>query len=74
MSSSVEIKDDGCKSLYLDIKTSGVELEVWREDAEGTEFITIWFGLERKEDREEIQKLIFHLQHQLEIHERLGRE
>ena len=69
MSSSIEIKTDGCKSLCLDIKSTGVEFEAWNQDAAEAELITMWFDLRDREDKEAIQKLVSHLQHQLEIHE-----
>jgi len=69
MSSSVEIKTDGCKSLYLDIKTTGVEFEAWNQDYPEAELITVWFDLKDKEDRKAIKNLISHLQHQLQVHE-----
>ena len=71
MSSSIEIKTDGCKSLSLDIKTTGVEFEVeaWNVDYPEAQLITMWFDLTDKEDRKAIKNLISHLQHQLKVHE-----
>jgi len=71
MSSSIEIKTDGCKSLCLDIQSTGVEFEAWNQDAAGPELITIWFDLRDKEDKEALQKLVSHLQHQLKVHEEI---
>ena len=68
MSSSIEISTDGCKSLYLDIKTTGVEFQVEPGYPEA-ELITMWFDLKDKEDRKAIKNLISHLQHQLQVHE-----
>ena len=67
MSTDIEIKTDGCKSLYLDIKATGVEFEAWNQDAAEAELITMWFDLKDKEDRKAIKNLISHLQHQLQV-------
>ena len=72
MSSSVEIKTDGCKSLCLDIKSTGVEFEAWNQDYPEAELITMWFDLKDKEDRKAIKNLISHLQHQLQVHEEIN--
>ncbi len=71
MSSSIEIKTDGCKSLYLDIKSTGVEFEAWDHDYPEAELITMFFDLRDKEDKEALQKLVSHLQHQLKVHEEI---
>jgi len=46
-----------------------VEFEAWNQDYIGPELITIGFDLRNKEDKEAIQKLVSHLQHQLKVHE-----
>jgi hypothetical protein len=69
MSSSIEIKTDGCNTLCLDIQSTGVEFEAWKQDAGGPELITMFFDLRDKEDKEALQKLVSHLQHQLKVHE-----
>ena len=69
MSSSIEIKTDGFKSLSLDIQSTGVEFEAWNQDDGGPELITMGFDLRNKEDKEALQKLVSHLQHQLKVHE-----
>ena len=71
MSSNIEIKTDGCRSLCLDIQSTGVEFEAWNQDYIGPELITIGFDLRNKKDKEALQKLVSHLQHQLKVHEEI---
>ena len=67
MSSRVEIKADGCKSPYLRIHPTAVELEAWNQVYPEDTLVMIWFELKDKEDRKAIKNLISHLQHQLQV-------
>lgn len=68
MSSNIEIKSEGCKTFSLEIKSSGVEFEMWDHDYPEAKLITMFFSLKDKEDIKALQKLSLHLKHQLETY------
>ena len=72
MSSDIEIKNSVFGNLSITVRASSVEIEIegipkdgWTD---GIEVVGVSFNPKDKEDREAIKNLIWHLQHQLEIH------
>jgi hypothetical protein len=72
MSSDIEIKEGEFSNLSIEAKASSVEIKIdgvpRGEWSDGTALLGVSFNLEDKEDRKAIKNLIWHLQHQLEIH------
>jgi hypothetical protein len=68
MSSNIEIKSEGCKTFSLEIKSYGIEFEMWDHNYPEANLITMFFSLKDKEDIKALQKLSLHLKHQLETY------
>ena len=73
MSSDIEIKNSVFGNLSITVRASSVEIEIEgipKDDGwdDGNEVVGVSFNPKDKEDREAIKNLIWHLQHQLEIH------
>jgi len=72
MSSDIEIKEGEFSDLSIEVKaysisiwTKGCPVGEW---ADGTALVGVTFDLKDSGDRQAIKNLIWHLQHQLEIH------
>ena len=48
MSSNIEIKSEGCKTFSLEIKSYGIEFEMWDHDYPEAKLITMFFSLKDK--------------------------
>ena len=72
MSSDIEIKEGAFSDLSIEVKASSIS--IWTEGCpvgeweDGKVLVGVTFDPKDKEDREAIKNLIWHLQHQLEIH------
>jgi len=72
MSKDIEIKEGEFSDLSLEVKTScitiltkGCPVGEW---ADGTVLLGVTFDPKDKRDRQALKNLIWHLQHQLEVH------
>lgn len=68
MSSNIEIKSKGFKTFSFEIKSYGIEFEMWDQDHREAKLITMFFSLKDEEDIKALQKLSLHLKHQLETY------
>ena len=74
MSSDIEIKEDQFSNISIEITTSSIA--IWIEGIsiedkkDGTSLVRCVFDLKDSDDRQAIRNLIWHLQHQIETHEK----
>jgi len=66
MSSDIEIINDECQQIMLEVKGQSIEIDI--DDKMRDVFATMLFDMGRADHKEALQKLVSHLQHQLEVH------
>tara|TARA_B100001093_G_C26144100_1_gene724571 strand:+ start:326 stop:559 length:234 start_codon:yes stop_codon:yes gene_type:complete len=72
MSSDIEIKEGEFSDLSIEVKASSIS--IWTKGCpigeweDGTALLGVTFDLKDSDDRQAIKNLIWHLQHQLEVH------
>jgi hypothetical protein len=67
MSSDIEILNDECQEVDLEIRSNSIQIDV--EDKMRDTFASITFNLTRKDHLRALRTLIMHLEHQLSLHD-----
>ena len=67
MSSDIEILNDECQEVSLEIKSQSIQLDI--EDKMRDTFSSITFNLSRKDHLKALRVLVMHLEYQLNLHD-----